>query len=192
MCLREARTVKRSFQISKLGKNTLECKPVHGQLGMLSEAWHLSELFGFCPYSSLLKVCFAVTLERWDLKGHVTHKDSNRLDPSSSHIYALDSRSQIQPHCQADLWSFIRPLYYLKSSSWKAIWNHLAEKDWHLAGDALGRRQSEQTAAIGIGGKCEMLQELTGGAPSARPVIKALLSHPEEVTLLKQQLNGGT
>lgn len=38
MCLREARTVKRSFQISKLGNDTLERKPLHGQLGMLSEA----------------------------------------------------------------------------------------------------------------------------------------------------------
>lgn len=152
MCLREARIVKRSFQISKLGKNTLEYKPVHGQPGMASDAWHLSQLW-FCPYSSLLKVCFAVTSERWDLKGHVTHNDSNRLDPSFSHIYASDSRSQIQPHCEAGLWSFIGPFYHLKSSSWKVVWNRLAEKDWHLVGDTLARRQLEQTAGSGIGGE---------------------------------------
>lgn len=72
---REVRTVKRSFHISRQGKSTLECKPVHGQLRTVSGAWHWSQLFGLCLYSVLLDTCFAITLDRWDRKGHVTHSD---------------------------------------------------------------------------------------------------------------------
>ena len=38
VCQREDRTVKRNFHISRIDKSSLECKPVHGQLRIVSGA----------------------------------------------------------------------------------------------------------------------------------------------------------
>lgn len=98
MSKREARTVKRKFQISRPNKSILQWKTFLGQLGIISKVGHLSQLFGLCVYSALLGHCFAITLEWWDLKGHVTHNDFQQA-VSFIFLCALDSGFQTWPHC---------------------------------------------------------------------------------------------